>query len=201
MAWLTYLAVARRCVLLFSGALSTAVAIASHVNPWNFTVLETTQCHPVTMASFAAIAFGIELCLTFRGFFVWTVGGGAIACALLMLLVVLALSWLHEPAQHDGPTVATSPDGHITAIVVESSGSWLGDGAVLQYVYLHTTKGLDREMFVAAGCLNGPAANVRFLGNRTLELRDEVGEYHRVGFDRNLNVDATVSLSCAEAPS
>ncbi|WP_436773697.1 hypothetical protein [Yinghuangia sp. YIM S09857] len=188
-----YLVSARRTLLVAPGLLLAAVAVAAEQNPWNFRVFETAAGSPIVIAPLAVTVLGAELALSFRSFLVWTLAGGLACCAFVMLCLALLLSMFQTAPHKVGRTVAASPDGHVHVVVTEGGPL---DLAVVHRIYLRTTRGLDREVLVATGCLGNVSADVRFTGNRTLELRDRHGEYRRVQFDKNLNVDARAVLPC-----
>lgn len=184
----------RRSVLLPTAVVFVALAVASDRNAWNLRAFHSVWGHPVTLATMAALALSVELVLSFRSFLVWTVAGGALVCAVGLLVAAGFLAQFHTSA-HDGPTVAQSPDGRIRVVRWEAETAF----GPQRRLYVLTSAGFDREGMLATGCIPTAAGAVRFDGNRAVEIRGADGAVRRVTFDKNLNVARAAVFGCPAA--
>lgn len=184
----------RRCLLLCAAASLVAVATASVLNPWNFTALDPGSCHPLTLTVSAASLLLVELAVSVRHIAFGVMAGAVGACAAMLLL---AVSLRPDPVPPlSTTTIATSPDGHVTVVLAEQPYGALYDRTIME-VYLRTSAGLDRETRVGfAYCVDTDRAEVRFVGNRTLEFRDRRGGLRRLTFDKNLTITSAAGERC-----
>ncbi|WP_406293583.1 hypothetical protein OG948_02975 [Embleya sp. NBC_00888] len=186
--------IVRRLVLLGSAAAAFAVWRLVEPNPWNLDVLErgflSYKIVPAAIgwclvaAEVAATARGLLIRVCALAFVVLTGVAGVVFAA-----VVAVITPLFAGPDSTEKVVAVSPDGRTRAVRVDYEETVHSDRAY--GLILRVAVGLDRSTWILNGCekAQGEIANVRFLGNRTLEYTPPQGPPVQVHFDRNAKAD------------
>ncbi|MFI6985438.1 hypothetical protein ACIBSV_43715 [Embleya sp. NPDC050154] len=186
--------VVRRLVLLGAAAAAFAVSRLVEPNPWNLDLLErgflSSEIVPAAIgwcliaAEVAATARGLLIRVCALAFVVLTAVSGVVLAA-----VAAFITPLFAGPDSTEKVVAVSPDGRTRAVRVDYEETAHRDRAY--GLILRVDVGLNRSTWILDRCdkAQGEIANVRFLGNRTLEYTPPQGPPVRVHFDRNAKAD------------